>query len=77
MSRGWQDRWRPAWAFGGLLLAYFAFPVEWDTSVGVVASLVLTAVGLGVLGRGEDRAAVELVDGHGRDSIAEGAEDAK
>lgn len=44
-------RWRPAGAFAGLLLAYFAFPDEWDTSVGIVASLVLTAVGLGVPGR--------------------------
>ena len=49
MSRGWLDRWRPAWAFGGLLLAYFAFPVEWDTSVGVAAGLLLTIVGLALV----------------------------
>ena len=42
---------RPAGSFAGLLVAYFAFPVEWSGSTGGIAmSLVLTAVGLGVLG---------------------------
>jgi hypothetical protein len=35
---------------GGLLLAYFAFPVEWSASrLGVATSLVLTAAGLALL----------------------------
>ena len=43
---------RPAWSIVGLLVAYYAFPVEWSTSAASVAlSLVLTAAGLALLGR--------------------------
>ena len=42
---------RPALSFAGLLVAYFAFPVDWGDSMTTVAvGLTLTAVGLGVLG---------------------------
>ncbi|MCD4535291.1 ion channel [Nocardioides sp. cx-169] len=45
-------RWQhPAWASAGVLVAYFAFPVEWaGSTAGVVASLLLTVAGLAVVG---------------------------
>jgi hypothetical protein len=52
VSRWSAATWRPAWSFAGLLVAYFAFPVEWNASVAAVAvGLALTTVGLAVLGR--------------------------
>ncbi|WP_122817460.1 potassium channel family protein [Nocardioides pantholopis] len=51
LSRGGAARRRPVWSAAGLLVAYFAFPLELRTSAGVVVGLVLTVVGLGVLGR--------------------------
>lgn len=41
---------RPAGSLVGLLVAYYAFPVEWSGSA-TALSLALTAVGLGLLGR--------------------------
>ena len=44
---GWT---RPVASLVGLLMAYFAFPVDWGASTAYLAlSLVLTALGLGVL----------------------------
>ncbi|WP_426244817.1 potassium channel family protein [Nocardioides sp. LHG3406-4] len=52
MTRRSAARWRPAWCFAGLLVAYYAFPLEWSGSTGAIAiSLVLTALGLALLGR--------------------------
>lgn len=43
---------RPVWSLVGLLVAYFAFPVSWDTpTLGLVIGVALTVLGLGVLGR--------------------------
>ena len=46
-------RWRhPAWAGLGVLVAYFAFPVGWDSSgVTIGLSLLVTVAGLAVVGR--------------------------
>ena len=52
MTRASAARLRPAWSIVGLLVAYYAFPVDWDApAASVVISLVLTAAGLGLLGR--------------------------
>ena len=43
---------RPVLAFTGLAAAYFAFPVDWDSStVSVAAGLTVTAAGLALLVR--------------------------
>ena len=64
MSIGSSARWRPAWSFAGLLVAYYAFPVGWNDSVAAVAvSLVLTAAGLGLLGRMMVLELLQLRDG--------------
>lgn len=43
---------RPALSFAGLLVAYYALPVEWNDPVrGLALSLLVTAAGLGVLAR--------------------------
>lgn len=42
---------RPGLGLAGLLVAYFAFPVRWDSPAAVALSLVLTAAGLGLVGR--------------------------
>ena len=64
MSIGSAARWRPAWSFVGLLVAYYAFPVEWNDSAAAVAvSLVLTAAGLGLLGRMMVLELLQLRDG--------------
>lgn len=50
MSRVSAARLRPVWCMAGLLLAYFTFPVDSDsTTVGLAVRLVLTMVGLLVL----------------------------
>lgn len=42
---------RPFWSVVGLLIAYYAFPVNWaDSMVDVALSLALTIGGLGLLG---------------------------
>lgn len=41
---------RPGWGIVGLLVAYYAFPVDWGTSGTAVVSLVLTAAGLALVG---------------------------
>ncbi|MET0929934.1 MAG: potassium channel family protein [Aeromicrobium sp.] len=44
-------RWRPLWSLAGLLLAYFAFPLDWDASTAAISvSLALTSAGLVLLG---------------------------
>jgi len=46
-ATGW---WRPIASLVGLVVAYFAFPVDWGASVAYLAStLALTVVGLSVL----------------------------
>jgi voltage-gated potassium channel len=43
---------RPVASLVGLLVAYYAFPADWSASVGYLAlSLLLTGIGLSVLGR--------------------------
>jgi voltage-gated potassium channel len=43
---------RPLWSSVGFLVAYYAFPVDWEDSAAVVAvSLVLTLGGVGLVGR--------------------------
>lgn len=43
---------RPGLGSAGLLVAYFAFPVDWNDSTAAVAlSLLLTAAGVGLVGR--------------------------
>lgn len=44
-------KWRPLWSLCGLLVAYYAFPLEWNGSaLAITISLLLTATGLGLLG---------------------------
>ncbi|NYI77383.1 potassium channel family protein [Nocardioides panzhihuensis] len=42
LSRAWS---RPFWVFGGLLLAYYAFPLRWTESVVAVGTNLLVTVG--------------------------------
>lgn len=42
--------WRPVWSFVGLLVAYYAFPVDWNGSgTATTISLLLTGAGLALL----------------------------
>lgn len=50
MMRGAAAKWRPAWSLLGILLAYYAFPVELNGSpVSIGISLLLSAAGLALL----------------------------
>lgn len=42
LSRAWS---RPFWVFGGLLLAYYTFPLRWTDSVVAVGTNLLVTVG--------------------------------
>ncbi|MET0929304.1 MAG: potassium channel family protein [Aeromicrobium sp.] len=44
-------RWRPLWSLVGLLVAYFAVPLDWNGSTAsIVLGLALTSAGLVLLG---------------------------